>query len=112
MADRRGNNGGRRAGAGRKSKREEDDLQKLLKKCVTTKDREEILQKWKQDATSESAKVRIRSRESLWAYIYGRPLVRQELTGADGADLFPTVQVIIEPPTPSQAGSGPTESGD
>jgi hypothetical protein len=116
MADGRENNGGKREGAGRKSKRDEDDLRKRLKKA-SRQDGQDLLdrvfvQLFKDAALSPSHKVRSEARKLLLAYWYGRPLQRVEATGEDGKDLFPSINVIIESPTPSQAGSGPSESGD
>lgn len=82
--DGRTNNGGARRGAGRKSKAVEDDLQKLLKKCVTKQDREAIFMKWKEDAQSTAFSTRARSRETLAAYMYGKPVDRHEVSGPDG----------------------------
>ena len=115
MADGRQNNGGSRAGAGRKSKRDEDDLHKRLKKACKS-GQEDLLDKvFEQlvaDAFSVSQKTRSEARKLLLAYLYGRPIQRLEATGEDGRDLFPSINVIIESPTPSQAGSGPSESGN
>ena len=115
MSDGRAGNGGARPGAGRKSKRDEDDLRKRLKKAGRRDGRDlldEVFRQLFDDATSRSSKTRVEARKLLLAYVYGRPLQRLEATGEDGKDLFPSVTVIIEPPTPSQAGSGPSESGD
>lgn len=115
MGDGRVKNGGARSGAGRKTKRDEDDLLRRLKTaCKRGKEDllDEVFRKLVEDATSTSQKTRSEARKLLLAYIYGRPVERQEVSGADGKDLFPTVNVIIESPTPSQAGSGPSESGD
>ncbi len=115
MKDGRTKNGGARSGAGRKSKHDEDDLRKrLAKACKEGKiDQLDIVfSKLVEDAKSTSFKTRHEARKLLLAYIYGKPVERQELTGKDGKDLLPTVQVIIEPPTSSQAGSGAAKSGD
>lgn len=109
------NRGGARSGAGRKSKRDEDDLRKRLKKASRQNGRDlldEVFTQLFLDATSPSQKTRAEARKLLLEYWYGRPLQRVEATGEDGKDLFPSINVIIEPPTPSQAGSGPSESGD
>lgn len=95
MADGRSNNGGARPGAGRKTKEVEDDLHKLLKKCVTKRDREEILNQWKTDAKSASFSTRSKSRETLWPYLFGKPVSRHELTGKDGGPVE-TVGLTLE----------------
>lgn len=112
MTDGREKNGGARAGSGRKTRREEDDLQKLLKKCVPKERREAILKKLAEDAESTSFKTRNESRKLLLAYLWGKPIARQEITGEGGKDLFPTLNITIEPPAPSQAGPGAAEPGD
>lgn len=80
MADGRRNNGGARPGAGRKAKAVEADLQRRLKRAVkgeTPKDSlDEIFQRWLQDATSDSFRVRADARKSLAAYLYGKPVQR------------------------------------
>lgn len=84
MGDGTNKRGGARAGAGRKTKAAEDDLSKIFRKCVSKSDREEIVKKWAQDAQSDSFTTRHKSRTSLFAYLYGKPVERHEVTGAGG----------------------------
>jgi len=107
--------GGARVGAGRKARRDEDDLRKRLKKAIKQDGKDlldEALKLLALDMVSQSNKTRAEARKLFMAYWFGQPLHRLEATGEDGKDLFPSINVIIEHPTPSQAGSGPSESGD
>lgn len=80
MADGRSKNGGARAGAGRKAKAVEADLQRRLSSAVKGEEPKDSLdrmfQRWVQDTLSDSFRVRDASRKSLAAYLYGKPLQR------------------------------------
>src|SRR3712207_5744250 len=88
--------GGARPGAGRKPKAVEDDLHQLIKKCISKKQRERILTQWGLDAESPSRATRERARESLWAYIYGKPGVRVEQPPESEDNLAPPIGDAIE----------------
>ena len=83
--------GGARAGAGRKSKAAEEDLQRLMNKCFKKPDREKVFNKLVSDACSESFRVRNESRKLLFAYLYGKPtqrvIVEDETPPADNAPI-------------------------
>ena len=78
--DGRANNGGARAGAGRKAKAVEADLQKRLKKAVKgetpSDDLDKIFQQWIKDCQAESYRIRGDARKSLIAYLYGKAVQR------------------------------------
>jgi hypothetical protein len=79
MADGRINNGGARAGAGRKAKAAEADLQKRLKKACKdggTDFIDRMFKKWAEDTVADSFRIRDASRRSLAAYLYGKPVQR------------------------------------
>lgn len=80
MADGRANNGGARAGAGRKAKAVEADLQQRLKRAIKGEEQKDELDKvfslWIKDAVADSGRIRAEARKSLLAYLYGKPLQR------------------------------------
>ena len=82
MADGRANNGGARAGAGRRKKADAEDLRLLLLKCAPTEKRESILTRLVEDADNPvSFRVRNEARKLLLAYLFGKPVERQEISG-------------------------------
>jgi hypothetical protein len=75
MSDGRANNGGARAGAGRKAKQLEDDLHERLLKALKKGRRsrlDDIFAKLVEDAMSPSFKVRHAARAMLFDRLYGR----------------------------------------
>ena len=80
MPDGRRNNGGARPGAGRKAKQVEADLQRRLKRAVKgdapKDDLDKVFKRLIEDAMTDSARVRIASRNTLLAYLYGKPVQR------------------------------------
>ena len=101
--------GGARPGAGRKPKAVEDDLHQLIKKCLPKKKREAIFSKWVEDAESPSRATRERARESLWAYVYGKPGIRVEQPPEAEDNLAPPIGDAIE--RIYGGGDGDTDSG-
>jgi hypothetical protein len=84
--------GGARPNAGRKSKAEEAGLKALLDECVTERDRRALFRKLKQKALAgEDVAMGL-----LLGYLYGKPVQRQEITGAEGEPLF-KVYVGVDP---------------
>lgn len=69
MADGRKNNGGKRLGAGRKSKAEELGLASLLDKCWTLKQREECIR----SLATNAANGEMDAIKLLMAYTFGKP---------------------------------------
>jgi hypothetical protein len=89
--------GGKRPGAGRKSKAEEMGLKALLDKCFTPKERETVMRRLVQDASSIEPNVRDAARKLLLAYTFGQPTARTELTGIDGGPVeTKQTQIIIQ----------------
>lgn len=87
MSDGRAQNGGARAGAGRKAKRDEDDLKRRLKKACKDGKRDlldEALRMLALDMISPSQKTRAEARKLFMAYWYGKPVERHEVTGEGG----------------------------
>lgn len=76
MAGKAGKSGGKRPGAGRKSKASEIELQKLLKKCIKPADREKLFASLLTDAKSPAFSVRNDARKQLLAYLFGKPVDR------------------------------------
>jgi hypothetical protein len=76
--------GGKRPGAGRKSKAEEMGLKALLDKCFSAKEREGVIRKLVKDASDFNPQVRDAARKLLMAYTFGQPKAVTELTGKDG----------------------------
>lgn len=94
MADK---HGGARPGAGRKTKKFEQDLNSLFKSCVSGERRAEILKQLAEDSISISFRIRHESRKLLLAYLYGKPVDRLEVSGEGGG---PIPITIIEPVKP------------
>lgn len=83
MSEGRAQHGGARPGAGRKSKAEEAGLKDLLDACITTADRKKLFNKLKEKALAgEDFAMQL-----LLAYIYGKPVQRQEISGDGGGEL-------------------------
>lgn len=98
MKDGRENNGGRRAGAGRKTKAVEDDLLRRLKRACKEgrKDRlDELFAKLFEDCLSPSFRTRHAAMKLFLAYYYGKPVERHELTGENGGPIE-TVGMTLE----------------
>jgi len=93
LPDGRAKNGGKRAGAGRKSRVVEQDLNALLDKCVPAKDRESIVRKLAEDALSVSFRVRNEARKLLLAYMFGKPVDRVELEGEVDVNLLSLAEI-------------------
>src|SRR5215208_8107639 len=91
--------GGKRSGAGRKPKSSEEELQSLLDSGWPKKERKAAIKKYAERASKgdlESFKV-------LMAYTYGKPKEKHELTGKDGKDLNPVLNVFLNAePTASE----------
>jgi hypothetical protein len=115
MEDGRAKNGGARLGAGRKSKSLEDDLRRRLDKALKdgrTNRLDKIFEQLVQDCLAAGFKTRHAARAMLFDRLYGKAKEKIEHTGENGKDLMPTVNIIIEPPTSSQTGSGPLKPSD
>ena len=84
MSDRRANNGGKRANAGRKSKAEELDLAGLLDRVWTLNDREDVIKALHAKAADGNDKAA----GLLLSYAYGRPTERVEHSNPDGSPLL------------------------
>jgi hypothetical protein len=71
--------GGKRVGAGRKSRVIEQNLNALLQACVPGSKRESIIRKLAEDAEHPSFRIRNEARKVLLAYMYGKPVERHEV---------------------------------
>jgi hypothetical protein len=89
--------GGKRVGAGRKSRVIEQNLNALLQACVPGSKRESIIRKLAEDAEHPSFRIRNEARKVLLAYMYGKPVDRLEVSGEGGG---PIPITIIEPVRP------------
>jgi hypothetical protein len=84
--------GGKRPGAGRKSKAEENDLQGLMLRCWPKKQRMEMVRKWAERAERGD----LEAGKLLMAYTYGKPTERHEHTGRDGGPIEHSIQGQID----------------
>lgn len=102
----KGNSGGKPGRSGRKPKFDEEALMILLDSAWPEKEREAAVKKIAFRASNGD----LEAFKLLMAYFYGKPKEKHELTGKDGKDLIPTLNVIIEsspgsqPPLAVQAG--------
>jgi hypothetical protein len=102
----KGNSGGKPGRSGRKPKFDETELMLLLDKAWPEKAREEAIK----NIASRASRGDLEAFRLLMAYCYGKPKEKHELSGKDGKDLIPTLNVIIEsspgsqPPLAIQAG--------
>lgn len=80
-------NGGKRPGAGRKSKAQELGLIALLDKCFTKADRESCIEKLAEDCKSDDFHVRQESRKLLLSYTFGKPRESVEHLGEGGGPI-------------------------
>jgi hypothetical protein len=81
------NHGGKRPGAGRRPKRQSEELQRLLKKAWPKDAREAVIRKMSEEAQAGNVKAAT----LLLNYEFGKPVERQEITGADGEPLMQPV---------------------
>ncbi len=79
--------GGKREGAGRKSKAHELGLYELINEMFTPDDRREVFRMLVQDAKSPFPRIRAAARELLLAYAFGKPIQRTEHSGEVGSYL-------------------------
>lgn len=86
--------GGKREGAGRKSKAYETNLKADLDKCFTREDRKACIRQMVRDCKSKVFQVRNESRKLLLAYTYGKPTEKHEHGGEGGGPI--TVKVVYE----------------
>jgi hypothetical protein len=77
--------GGRRPGAGRKRKADELELMNLLNTAWPLAERRAAIERLVE--ISKSGINSIDAIKLLFAYAYGRPVERKEITGADGGAL-------------------------
>lgn len=93
--------GGKRAGAGRKTRVVEQNLNELLKECATDEEMKEVVRLLVLDSKHTAFSIRQEARKLLLAYKYGRPVDRLELSGEGGG---PIPITIIEPVKPESIG--------
>jgi len=89
--------GGKRAGAGRKSRGVERTLAAQLEKCTANGEQEDIIRMLVDDSRHPSFRIRHESRKLLLAYLHGKPVDRIEVGGEGGG---PIPITIIEPVKP------------
>lgn len=94
MPGQKGNSGGKKGRSGRKSKAEEMGLAALLDECFPLEERKKLLKVLLQAAT-RAPLFNIEAAKLLLAYTYGKPVDKQEHTGADGAPLLPPALTIV-----------------
>jgi hypothetical protein len=97
MPGKKGQSGGKRENAGRKTKAEELELQALLDECWTLEDRKACIRGLAEKANSSGCQQSMEAVKLLMAYTYGKPVDHKEITGKGGKDLIPPiVNVVIE----------------
>lgn len=114
MAEEKSQRGGARAGAGRKPKAVEEDLQRRLKRACKSKELDEIFALLVADCKSPSFRVRHAARGMLFDRLYGKvaPPTHDEGEGDAGDGTFivrvpirmsaEEWQKHVKPPEPSQ----------
>lgn len=80
-------NGGKRPGAGRKSKAEELGLAALLENSFTLKDREAVIVNLSRIAKGSDDKAAVSASSLLLAYTYGKPTEKHEHGGEGGGPI-------------------------
>jgi hypothetical protein len=86
-------NGGRRPGAGRKSKAEEAGLQQLLEEAWLPKERIAVIKQ----LNIQAKKGNVKAATLLLAYAYGKPKVQIEHSGKDGEAIPIQIVEIVAP---------------
>lgn len=93
--------GGRRPGAGRKSKAEEAGLTQLLDEAWLPRERKAVIKQ----LNTQAKKGNVKAAALLLAYAYGKPKVQIEHTGEDGEAIQISIVEIAAPKARSgQAG--------
>ena len=82
--------GGARPGAGRKSKAETLQLDKLLDECVSDDDIKELFRV----LVENGKRGNINATMALLAYRYGKPKDRMELSGDEGRPIKQIIEVV------------------
>jgi hypothetical protein len=83
--------GGKREGAGRKSKAYEANFKVALDACFTPVERQKCLETLVKDCRSRNFHERHESRKLLLAYAYGKPTEKHEHANPDGSPLLQPV---------------------
>ncbi len=83
--------GGKREGAGRKSKAYETNFKADLDAAFTREARQKCLKQLVSDSTSRDFHERHESRKLLLAYVYGKPTEKHEHSNPDGSPLLQPV---------------------
>lgn len=86
--------GGKRANSGRKSKAEEFGLAALLDKVWTDTNRAKVIRNLHRFAVSKTPQA-VSAASLLFAYAYGKPTERHELSNPDGSALLQPVAEAI-----------------
>src|SRR5690242_17022937 len=91
-AGKKGNSGGKPGRSGRKPKFDEEELMALLDRAWPEKERQEAVK----NIALRASRGDLEAFKLLMAYCYGKPKEKHELTGRDGKDLIPILNVTIE----------------
>lgn len=93
----RPNTGGRRPGAGRKSKAEELGLVALLEESFSIDDRRAVIQNLTTIAKGSDLKAAVSASSLLLAYAYGKPTEKHEHSNPDGSSLLaPVAEAMVK----------------
>jgi len=80
--------GGKRIGAGRKPKREEEDLEAFWKRAMSTERREAVVERLYDIQMGENLKAAVTAGALLLAYAMGKPKEKHEHSNPDGSALL------------------------
>jgi hypothetical protein len=91
MVDGRKKNGGVRRGSGRKRKFDEAELMRVMDAACDFEDRVKLFRV----QVSRAQTGDTQAAALVLSYMYGKPIQRQEVTGADGEPLVPTTVMFV-----------------
>ena len=103
--------GGKKGRSGRKPKFDEEELTAILNAAWPKKARIEAFGK----VAERARRGDLEALKFLSAYGYGKPRERHEITGKDGKDLVPVLNITLEPaisPPTAEADGSASDPGD
>lgn len=86
--------GGKRAGAGRKPKREEDRQVAVISRGLPTEKQEALIQRMYDIAMGDNLKAAVSAATTLLAYALGRPTEKHEHGGKNGGPI--TIKIVYD----------------
>lgn len=89
--------GGKRVGAGRKPKRDEDDQRALITRSLPISKQEALVARMYEIAFSDNLKAAVTAGSLLLAYALGRPAEKHEHSSREGAFEIVVKHVTVKP---------------